>query len=123
MKALITTLAVTAYALTGFSQDRKPADSLSIGDDHHISYACLYIGKKDLARQLNVDVDFGDTEEQLAFSRRYANALKGKTSLAAVLNFMASRKFELIDTNEEAEYLRGGRGNGKVMFIFRKKKH
>jgi hypothetical protein len=74
-----------------------------------------YISPK---KPLAIEVDFGDTPEQIAEGEKYSELLASKKSFAAVLNYMADNQFELVET---LGYIYSGNSNG-IVFIMRKKK-
>lgn len=86
------------------------------------SYAYVSVQGKAFSKKLKVDVDFGDTPEQLKASDEYSDILTNKKSFAAVLNYMADNGFELIQTLDLTTSFQGSGGTSGIVFIMKKKK-
>lgn len=88
------------------------------------SYHYVYISVrgKSFSKKLKVQVDFGDSEEQIKLGEEYSELLTNKKSYAAVLNFMVEKEFELVETLEYNSVDQGSGGTSGVVFIMRKKK-
>jgi hypothetical protein len=121
MKLILTLVLLTMISLTGFSQDIKKADSESQGQDKKDSYAYILIRGKLFSKKLNVQVDFGDTPEQIEEGKEYSGKLTNKKSFAAVLNYMVESQFELVQTLDYTDYNAGAGGTSGVVFIMRKR--
>ena len=95
--------------------------------DPGLSYAYISIKGKIFSKRLKVEVDFGDTPEQMKAGQQYSEILTDKKSYAAVLNYMVENDFELVDTlTLESHSIAGGTGSGGtsgIIFIMKKKEH
>jgi hypothetical protein len=89
--------------------------------DTTLSHAYILIQGKGLSKKLKVDVDFGDTPEQIKAGKEYSEKLTNKKSFAAVLNYMVENNFELIQTLDYTEFTMGAGGTSGIVFIMRKK--
>lgn len=95
---------------------------VSIAQDQNYSYAYISINGKVFSKKLKVEVDFGDTPEQIAEGEKYSELLTNKKSYAAVLNYMVDNQFELVETLDYIFTSQGSGGTYGVVFIMRKKK-
>ena len=73
------------------------------------------------SKKLKVQVDFGDTPEQINKGNEYSEYLTNKKSYAAVLNYMVEKQFELVNTLELTESYQGSGGTTGIVFIMKKK--
>jgi len=90
-------------------------------NEHTDTYAYVSVYGKIFTKKLKVQVDLGDTEEQIAKGRELSELLTDKKSYAAVLNFMVSEGFELADTLILSETTNGSGGTNGIVFILKKK--
>lgn len=86
------------------------------------SYAFVLVQGKLFSRKLIVDVDFGDSPEQVKAGKEFSEYLTNKKSFAAVLNYMTEQQFELINTQELTSSAQGTGGTSGIIFIMRKRK-
>lgn len=122
MRIILTLSLIWAISLTAFSQDIQRAKTENQTQDKTYSYAYIRVQGKAFSKKLKVNVDFGDTSEQLKESEEYSKVLTNKKSYAAVLNYMAENKFELVQTLELTESFQGSGGTSGIVFIMKKKK-
>lgn len=87
------------------------------------SYAFISIEGKAFSKKLKVDVDLGDTPEQLTSGRDLSEILTNKKSYAAVLNHMAENQYELVESRDYSFSYQGTGGTYGIIFIMRKKKN
>lgn len=92
-----------------------------IAQDQNYNYAYVSINGKIFSKKLNVEVDFGDTPEQIAEGAKYSTLLTNKKSYAAVLNYMVDNQFELVETLDYTSTYSGTGGTSGIVFILRKK--
>lgn len=118
----LTLLFITAVNLASYSQDIQRDKLESQIQDTTYSYAYVRVQVNAFSKKLKVDVDFGDTPEQLKASKEYSEVLTNKKSYAAVLNYMAENGFELFQTLELTSSYQGSGGTSGVVFIMMKKK-
>lgn len=95
---------------------------VTFAQDQNYSYAYISIDGKLFSKKLKVEVDFGDTPEQLAEGEKYSELLTNKKSYAAVLNYMVENQFELVETLDFIYTYQGSGGTSGIVFIMRKKK-
>jgi len=55
-------------------------------------------------------------------AKEYSEILTNKKSVAAVLNYMADRQFELVETSPYISTSQGTGGTSGIFFIMRKKR-
>ena len=120
MKIILTVAFFTALCLSGFSQDIKQSSTAFKTQDKVPSYAYILIEGKFLSKKLKVQVDFGDTPEQIRAGKEYSDRLTNKKSYAAVLNYMVENQFELVQTLDYTESYSGSGGTSGIVFIMRK---
>lgn len=85
------------------------------------TYAYIVIEGKFLSKKLNVNVDLGDTPQQIAKGKEYSYFLSNKKSFAAVLNYMEEQDFELLETLDYNDIFSGNGGTTGVVFLMKKK--
>ena len=100
MRMILTLTFIATISLTAFSQDVQETKIKDQAQAQTYSYAYIVIEGKGFAKKLKVEVDFGDTPEQLTAGKEYSKTLTGKKSYAAVLNYMAERQFELVESHD-----------------------
>ena len=116
MKIILMLVLITTISLTAFSQENQTAK------DQAFSYAYITVRQKDLSKKLKVEVDFGDTPDQVQAGQDYSDSLTNKKSYAAVLNYMAERQFELVETFALVSSYQGSGGTAGTIYIMRKRK-
>lgn len=84
------------------------------------SYSYLTVMGKAFSKKLSVEVDLGDTQEQIEFGKSYTDILNKKNSYAAILNFMADQKYELVDSRDIVGSYQGTGGTFGIILIMRK---
>lgn len=87
------------------------------------SYAYISIQGKVFSKKLKVEVDFGDTPEQIKSGEEYSAVLTNKKSYASILNYMVESDFELVETLDYTSTYQGTGGTSGIVFIMRKKKN
>ncbi|WP_154647859.1 hypothetical protein [Pedobacter arcticus] len=90
--------------------------------DSTYSYAYISVAGKVFSKKLKVEVDFGDTPEQIIASQDFSEYLTDKKSYAAVLNYMVGKQFELVNTLGLNRLSEGSGGTSGVVFIMKRKK-
>ena len=121
MRFILTVVFLITISLTVFSQDIKNIKEESPVQDKTYSYAYILIEGKLFSKKLKVNVDFGDTPEQLKAGKEYSEKLTNKKSYAAVLNYMVESQFELVQTLDYTSNYSGSGGTSGIVFIMRKK--
>lgn len=117
----ITLLFTTAISLNGFSQTVKNNKIENRTQKVSYSYTYISVEGKLFSKKLKVNVDFGDTPEQLKACQKYWEILTNKKSYAAILNYMSENGFELIQTFELTSSYKGSGGTTGVVFLMKKK--
>ena len=100
MRIILVLAFIAIVNLKGFSQDVQKTEIKNQTQLETYSYAYISIQGKAFSKKLKVEVDFGDTPEQLKAGREYSEILTNKKSYAAVLNYMAERQFELVESHD-----------------------
>lgn len=79
------------------------------------------MSNKSLSKKLKVNVDLGDAPEQQEEGKRLSDELDNKESHAAILNYMAERDFDLVETivKQHPHSTDAGALDG-IIFIMRK---
>lgn len=122
MRKILTLAIIMTTSLTAFSQDVKKAETESQSLDETYSYAYFSVQQMLLPTKLKVEVDFGDTPEQIDAGKEYSKTLTGRKSYAAILNYMGERQFELVSMVGLTYSYQGSGGGTGVTFVMRKKK-
>jgi hypothetical protein len=90
------------------------------------SYAYISVEGKIFSKKLKVEVDFGDTPEQIKAGKEFSEILTNKKSYAAVLNYMVENEFELVETltlvGNVSIQGNGSGGTSGIIFIMKKRK-
>lgn len=121
MKTILTLVFIMVFSAAGFSQSIQKTKSGAQTDNNKYSYAYILVQGKMLSKKLKVEVDFGDTPEQIKAGKEYSEKLTNKKSYAAVLNYMVESEFELVETLDYTSSYEGHGGTSGVVFIMRKK--
>lgn len=85
------------------------------------AYAYIVVKGKFLSKKLKVNVDFGETEEQMKAGKEYSDFLTNKKSYAAILNHMVENHFELVETLDYMDVTDGNGGTSGIVFIMKKR--
>lgn len=117
MKAILISILFLIIANISFSQEVK-------GESYTATYHYAYISieGKVFSKKLRVEVDFGDSEEQMKMGSEFSQKLTNKKSYAAILNYMVENQFELVETLTLTSSYSGSGGTSGIIFIMRKKK-
>ncbi|WP_293309521.1 hypothetical protein [Pedobacter sp. UBA5917] len=121
MKFILTLVLLTTISLAGFSQETKKAIIENRIQDTKYAYAYILIQGKFLSKRLKVDVDLGDSPEQVKEGRQYSEMLTNKKSYAAILNYMVENQYELVQTLDYTDTYSGSGGTSGIVFIMRRK--
>ena len=105
-----------------FSQVVEKAETKKADQDNAYAYAYISVKGKVFSKKLKVEVDFGDSAEQLKSGEAYSAILTNKKSYAAILNYMVESDFELVETLDYTSTYQGTGGTSGIVFIVRKKK-
>ena len=84
------------------------------------SYSYLTVKGKAFSKKLSVEVDLGDTSEQIELGKSYSEILNNKKSYAAILNYMADKKYELVESRDIVGSYQGTGGSYGIILIMRK---
>lgn len=98
MKAFLLSGFIVTISLAAFSQDAQQTGVSDQTEDRSYSYAYISVEGKLFSKKLKVQVDFGDTPEQISAGKEFSEILTNKKSYAAVLNYMVESQFELVET-------------------------
>lgn len=119
MRLILTLALFITISFTSYSQDVKSGERTNHAQVN--SYAYITVQGKGFGKKLHVDVDLGDTPEQIKAGKEYSEILTNKKSYAAVLNYMAENDFELIESRDISFSYQGTGGTAGIIFIMRKK--
>jgi hypothetical protein len=119
MRMILILVLITTISLTAFSQDVQGTEIKNQIQTY--SYAYITIEGKGFGKKLKVDVDFGDTPEQVKSGEEYSQILTNKKSYAAVLNHMAENQYELVESRDISFSYQGTGGTSGIIFIMRKR--
>jgi hypothetical protein len=122
MRTILISAFIATIRLTAFSQDNQKTQIEHQSQNETYSYAYISVETKAFTKKLKVDVDFGDTPEQIEAGKEYSEILRNKKSVAAVLNYMADRQFELVETSPYISTTQGTGGTYGIFMIMRIKK-
>jgi len=115
--SFIVTIGLTAFPKEGHVTTIKHQTQVQ-----QYSYAYIAVYGKLFSKKLKVEVDFGDTPEQIKAGKEYSEILTNKKSYAAVLNYIVENQFDLVETLDYSETYQGTGGTYGIVFIMRKKK-
>jgi hypothetical protein len=122
MRNILMLAFIVAINLTAFSQDNQTVKE----KDQAFSYAYISVEGKLFSKKLKVEVDFGDTPEQIKAGQEYTELLTNKKSYAAILNYMVENEFELVETltleGNSSYQGTGSGGTSGIIFIMKKRK-
>jgi len=120
MRIILTLTFFVTISLSTFSQNVQ--DTSITKNTPSFSYAYISIEGRVFSKKLRVEVDFGDTPEQIVAGKEFSEKLSSKKSYAAVLNHMVDNQFELVETLDYNYIYSGSGGTAGIVFIMRKKK-
>lgn len=83
-------------------------------------YVFITVTGKIFSKKLNVEVDFGDSPEQVKKSEEYRLALDGKKSWVAVLNYMLTKGYEMVELCELVSTYSGTGGTTGLGYFMRR---
>lgn len=86
------------------------------------NYAVVTVKDGSFSKKKNVEVDLGDTPNQLKQGEEFSESLNKSKSHAAILNFMSAHKYVLVETKTVSASYNGSGGSYGVVFIMRKQK-
>jgi hypothetical protein len=122
MKNILMLAFIVAINLTAFSQDNQTGKV----KDQAFSYAYISVEGKIFSKKLKVEVDLGDTPEQIKAGQEYTEKVTNKKSYAAILNYMVENEFELVETltlvGNSSYQGTGSGGTSGIIFIMKKRK-
>lgn len=84
------------------------------------SYSYLTVLGQTFSKKLSVEVDLGDSAEQIELGKSYSEILNNKKSYAAILNYMADKKYELVESRDIIGSYQGTGGSYGIILIMRK---
>lgn len=86
------------------------------------SYAYIVVQGKVFSKKLIVEVDLGDTPEQIKQGKEFSDTLMNKKSYAAILNYMSQNKYELVESRDLNFTFQGSGGSSGIVLIMKKRK-
>jgi hypothetical protein len=119
MKHVIILLLIASNWLNVSGQNRDNSSENIIEPIY--SYAYITIQNKGFGKKLNVEVDLGDSQAQIAKGKEYSDILSNKKSYASIINYMATEKYELVITRDYNYSYQGTGGSYGLILIMRKK--
>ncbi len=119
-RMLFTTMALAIMVLLAKFTFAQSSNTEKIPDDRYY-YAYISVEGKALSKKLKVQVDLGDTPEQIEKGKIYSGHLTNKKSYAAVLNYMIENQFELVNTLGLNSSYKGTGETSGIIFIMKKK--
>lgn len=120
MKTLIALTCLLAAHASSYSQTDKEEDQKSNSKEISYTYAYVTVSPKLVSSKLDVDVDLGDTQDQIKEGKEISELLKNKKSYAAILNTMAAHQYELVETLTMNYSYQGTGATSGLVFIMRK---
>ena len=124
MRNILMLAFIVTINLSAFSQDNQTEKEKN--QNQAFSYAYISVEGKLFSKKLNVEVDFGDTPEQIKAGQEYTEILTNRKSFAAILNHMVENEFELVETltliENRTNQGTGSGGTSGIIFIMKKKK-
>jgi hypothetical protein len=84
------------------------------------SYSYITVMGKAFSKKLSVEVDLGDTQNEIDMGKSYSEILNNKKSYAAILNYMADKKYELVESRDISTSYQGTGGSYGIILIMRK---
>ena len=119
MRLILTLTFIMLICYTTSSQNLKEAEIKPQTQSY--SYAYIVIEGKGFSKKLKVDVDLGDSPDQIKSGKEYSDILTNKKSYAAILNYMSENQFELLESIDNSLSVKDTGGPSGIVFIMRKK--
>jgi hypothetical protein len=120
MRLLLTLAFIIAARYAAIAQNYK--DTAYKNESQTYYYAYITIEGKGFGKKLKVEVDLGDTPEQMKAGKEYSEILTNKKSYAAVLNYMSANEFELVESRDNSFSFQGTGGTYGIIFIMKRKR-
>jgi len=120
MRLILTSTYIIVICYAASSQNIKETKLKNQTQAQLYSYAYITIEGKGFGKKLKVDVDFGDTPEQIKSGKEYSEILTNKKSYAAVLNHMSENQYQLVESRDYSFSYQGTGGTYGIIFIMRK---
>jgi hypothetical protein len=121
MRIILTLIFVATMSLTAIAQNVQGTELPNQPCSQKYSYAYILVEGKAFSKKLKVDVDFGDTPEQIKAGKEYSEILTNKKSYAAILNYMDERHYDLVETRDYMFTYQGTGETSGIIFIMRKR--
>lgn len=121
MRLILTLMSIITIYFSSHAQNIQKGELNSQAQVY--SYAYIAIEGKVFSKKLKVEVDLGDTPEQVKAGKEYSEILTNKKSYAAILNYMTENQFEFVESRDNISSFQGTGGTDGIIFIMRKKMH
>ena len=86
------------------------------------AYAYIVVQGKAFSKKLIVEVDLGDSLEEIKKGKEFSNILMNKKPYAAILNYMSQNKYELVESRDLNFTFQGSGGSSGIVLIMKKRK-
>lgn len=116
MKLILTILCIFGFVGSSCAQNTNSDKKYT---NEHFAY--ILIEGRFLSKKLKVNVDLGDTPEQLAIGKQFSEKLTNKKSYAAVLNYMTDNGYSLVETLDYNQTYSGTGGTSGIVFIMKRR--
>ena len=121
MRLILTLTCIITICYSSYAQNTQQGE---LNDQAQIySYAYITVEGKGFSKKLKVEVDLGDSPEQVKAGKEYSEILTNKRSYAAILNYMSENQFEFVESRDNNFSISGTGGTDGIIFIMRKKLH
>lgn len=121
MKKNLILLFFIVISLTISAQDNTKSKTEEQVQYQKYTYAYISIKDKALSKKKTVEVDLGDTPEQINEGKEYSEKLTNTTSIASVINYMAKNQFEFVEMSNFVYLYDGTGGTSRVVVVMRRK--
>lgn len=120
MKKVILLLVLILTTYSSYSQSEESNKTKNDSSFKKYSYAYITVQGKAFSKKLIVEVDFGDTPEQIKAGKEFSEVLTNKKSYAAILNYMSEHDYELIESRDYNFTYMGTGGSSGIILIMRR---
>ena len=121
MRKISLTSFIIAIILSITISSNAQTQNIDSTNNSNYSYAYISIEGRTFSKKLIIQVDLGDTPEQITQGKLYSDFLTDRKSYAAVLNYMSDHQYELVNTLDLNVSIYGSGGTSGIIFVMRRK--
>lgn len=111
-------LCIISFSFSTYAQQRTTTKTNIVYAE--VTYAYIAVQGKFLSKKIKVNVDLGDSKEQIEKGEQLSERLTNKKSYAAILNYMSELGYELVNTLDLTSSTEGSGGTTGIVYVMKK---